>query len=70
MKLASLTDEQYAAYAADSAEMTSQHYDHIKHSYEVNIARLNQMVRDAVDAGKNTESELDRTLDEILGEEQ
>lgn len=64
-----LTDEGFAIYQADSAELTSQHYDHIKMSFEVNISRLKQIVAEAVEAGKNTESELDRTLDDILGNE-
>lgn len=64
-----LNDAQYAAYTADSAEVTSQNYDHIKMSFEVNMNRLKQIVSDAVEAGKSTESELDRTLDQILGDE-
>lgn len=63
-----LTGEEFVAHSADLAELTSSHYDHIKMSYEANIQRLKGIVVESVQAGKNQESELDRVLDNLLGE--
>lgn len=61
-------DQECAELSATLSEQTSTAYDEIKAVHQDNINRLNQMVVQAIEAGKSQQKELNQTLEEILGE--
>jgi hypothetical protein len=63
-----LPEEQASEQSAVLSVNTSDTYDEIKAVYQSNLNRLNQMVVDAINAGKQQAFELDQTLDQILKE--
>lgn len=61
-----ISEEQYAERSADLAQFTSFAYDHLKMNHAHNTSRLNSMVLDAIERGKNQQDNLNEELNKIL----